>query len=256
LQYYHNSLNYLQMKKILAIFFILLANNSFAGPPYDTDDPEPVSFQHWEVYFSSHLTSDVTQRGGTAPHFEVNYGVVPNVQLHIILPFAFSVVENENLNYGYGDTEIGVKFRFIKESKSCPQIGVFPIVELPSGNQSKGLGNGNVQVYLPLWFQKNFGKWITYGGAGYWINPGEGKRNWQFYGWQVQYQVTEKFSLGTELYHVTASEENDKGDTRFNFGSVIDLSKTSHLLLSAGRSINGSTRFQCYIGYQLTLGKS
>jgi len=244
------------MKKEIAIFLILLTNTSIAGPPYDTDDPEPVMFHHWEVYFSTHFSSDLVQREGTAPHFEVNYGVVPNVQIHIIAPLAFSAVKNEPAYYGYGDTEIGFKYRFVKETYSMPSIGIFPLVELPSGNPDKGLGSGSVQVYLPVWIQKSFGKWTTYGGVGYWINPGKGNRNWQFYGWQIQYQLIQNLSVGTEIYHQTASEANGDGETRFNFGAVFDMSETSHLLFSAGSSINGSTQAQCYIGYQLTFGRN
>jgi len=243
------------MKKLFTITLILLASGLMAGPPYDTDDPDPVSFHHWEVYFSSHLASGYTQWNGTAPHFEVNYGVVPDVQLHIIVPLAFNAVKNESSQYGFGDTELGAKFRFVKETKWCPEIGIFPLAELPSGNPDRGLGNGKTQVYLPVWLQKSLGKWTTYGGAGYWINPGKGNRDWQFYGCTVQYQLLEKMSLGTELYHSTANVENGKGETRFNIGTVIDLDKTSHLLFSAGSGINGSTRFQCYIGYQLTFGR-
>ncbi len=243
-------------KRNIVIFLILFSCISIAGPPYETDDPEPVLFHHWEVYFSSQHAYRLSQWSGTAPHFEINYGVVPDVQLHVILPLSYSAVNGGTSYYGYGDTELGITFRFVQEGKWCPQIGTFPMVELPSGNSEHGLGNGNVQVYLPLWIQKTFGKWTTYGGAGYWINPGTGNRNWQFYGWQVQYQFTDHFNLGAELYHVTASSDNGKGETRFNVGSVIDLSEISHLMFSAGSSINGSTGFQCYIGYQLTLGKN
>ncbi len=244
------------MKKIFIISLIILASNSYAGPPYDTDDPVPVSFHNWEVYFSSHLATGFKQWNGTAPHIEVNYGVVPNVQLHFIAPMAFVTVVNGNTQYGYGDTELGAKFRLVKETKWCPEIGIFPLVELPSGNQNRGLGNGQTQVYLPIWLQKTFGKWITYGGVGYWINPGKGNQNWHFYGCTVQYQLLGKMSLGTEIYHSTSSEENGKGETRFNVGTIIDLNKTSHLLFSAGSNINGNTKFQCYIGYQLTFGKN
>ena len=31
---------------------------------------------------------------GTAPHVEVNYGAVPNVQLHGIAPLAYSIADN------------------------------------------------------------------------------------------------------------------------------------------------------------------
>jgi hypothetical protein len=244
------------MAKLFTIALILFSWRLFAGPPYDTDDPEPVLYQHWEVYFSSHLAYGSSQWAGTAPHFEVNYGIIPGVQLHVIAPMAISAVKKEKTQYGYGDTELGAKIRFIKESKWCPEIGIFPLVELPTGNPDKSLGNGNTQVYIPLWLQKTFGKWTTYGGAGYWFNPGQDNRNWQFYGLTLQYQLLEKMSIGAELYHSTSPTRFDSGETRFNIGSVIDLNQTSHLLFSAGSSLNGSTKFQCYIGYQLTFGKN
>ncbi len=243
------------MERTVLFLFILISANSLAGPPYDTDDPEPVEFRHWEVYFSTHAEHYPNQWQGTAPHFEVNYGVIPDLQLYIIVPLAFSAYKGGSRNYGYGDTEIGAKYRFVHEGTWCPQIGIFPLIELPSGNVDKELGNGKTQVYIPIWLQKTIGRWTSYAGAGYWINPGTGKRNYQFYGWQVQYQLNEKMNLGTEFYHVTASEINGIGETRFNIGSVIDLSKVSHLLFSIGSSINGNTRLQCYTGYQLTFGK-
>jgi len=40
---------------------LLLPAAAIAGPPYRTDDPEPVDFQHWEFYtFSTgtHVSGD------------------------------------------------------------------------------------------------------------------------------------------------------------------------------------------------------
>ncbi len=43
------------------------------------------------------------------------------------------------------------------------------MLELPTGSSRLGLGNGQVWARLPLWVQKSYGKWMTYGGAGYQI---------------------------------------------------------------------------------------
>jgi hypothetical protein len=45
-------------------------------------------------------------------------------------------------------------------------------------------------------------------------------------------------------------------DTAFNIGTVIDFTEQQHLLLSAGRSIDGPTKLQFYIAYQLTFDNS
>ena len=107
-----------------------------AGPPFVTDDPEPVEFQHWEVYLASMQMKTAGGWSGTAPHLEVNYGVAPDVQLHVIAPLAYDAPINGGSHYGYGDTELGVKYRFVAETDNFPQVGVFPLLEVPSGKAS------------------------------------------------------------------------------------------------------------------------
>jgi hypothetical protein len=223
------------------------------GPPYDTDDPEPIELHHWEFYLASHSSHEEGGWEATAPHVEVNYGPASNLHLHFQMPVAFVSPSNGTSHYGLGDLEVGFKYRFIQESKSTPQVGIFPLIEVPTGNKDKELGSGEIQVFLPLWIQKTIGKFTTYGGGGYWINPGEGTKNWWYAGWLVQYQVNKYFNVGTELYHKTPQEIDGDSETRFNFGSVVNVTDHHHVLLSAGRGITGPVLFQGYIGYQYTL---
>jgi hypothetical protein len=225
-----------------------------AGPPFATDDPVPVDFQHGEFYLGSQHTKTSDGWAGTAPHFELNYGVVPNVQLHLIAPLAYDAPAGGGAHYGYGDTELGVKFRFLQESDRLPQAAIFPLLEIPTGSESDGLGSGHVQAFLPLWLQKSFGGWTVYGGGGYGINPGAGNENWGFGGAVLQCQVRKNILIGGEVYHRTTMETGGRADTAFNLGTVIDFNEHHHLLFSAGRSIDGPTDFQCYLAYQLTFG--
>lgn len=227
-----------------------------AGPPYVTDDPEPVEYQHWEVYLASQLAHDGGTWSGTAPHVEVNYGVLPNLQLHLIAPLAFVRPARGRTQYGYADTELGAKWRFLEEISWHPQVGTFPLLELPTGDRERGLGSGHVQAFLPLWLQKSIGPWTTYGGGGYWLNPGVGNQNWWFTGWQVQYQLLPRVTPGVELFHATAKEKGGTEETRFNVGVVLDISDLQHLLLSAGQGVQGPNRVQIYLAYQLTFGSS
>lgn len=230
----------------------------FAGPPFVTDDPETVAYQHGEVYLASQHIETADGWAGTAPHVEVNYGVVPNVQLHLIAPLVYNAPTAGSAHYGYGDTELGVKFRFVQESEYLPQVGVFPLLEVPTGNEGVGLGAGHVLAFFPLWIQKSWGKedskWTMYGGGGYGINSGVGNENWGFLGMVVQRQIRKNVLLGAEIYHRTTMVTGGRGDTAFNIGTVIDLSDHHHLLFSAGRSIDGPTDFQVYIACQLTFG--
>ena len=239
---------------LLCFFLILNSNMVIAGPPYDTDDPVPVDFKSWELSLSSISSYYQTFSQGTLPHFEANYGIIKNAMLHMIVPLAFDNEYGVQNNFGLGDIEVGIKYRFIEETKYRPQIGIFPLCEIPTGNPENGLGSGKAQFFLPVWIQKSFGdKWQTYGGYGYWINPGEGNKNWNYVGWQVQYQVDEKVSVGAEVYYTTADTEGGENATSFNIGSVIDINEHNHILLSAGRSFNNNTLFQCYVGYLFTI---
>ena len=238
---------------------VLIPASAIAGPPYRTDDPEPVELYHWEFYTftqGTHISGDTS---GVGPAFEFNYGLIPNGQFHIVVPMAFDTPAGGPNQFGIGDTELGLKYRFIEEDKDGwrPQVGVFPFLELPSGNQSKGLGAGHTREFLPLWVQKGFGEWTTYGGGGYWINQDNnlGDKNYWYFGWLLQRKITDKLTLGGEIFHQTATNINSFESTGFNLGGSYDFDDHNHLLFSAGRGFqNASTTnlYSWYLGWQIT----
>jgi hypothetical protein len=216
---------------------LLLGSPAIAGPPFITDDPEPVELGHWEVYGFSAGAIGPHDANGLAPSFEVNYGAAPNLQLHVMSGLAYDDPSASGLRMGVSDTELGAKYRFLTPGDDdwWPQVGVFPMIELPTGNAERGLGAGYVQAFLPVWIQKDFGKWTTYGGGGYWINPGVGNRDYWFTGVVLQRQVTDKLALGGEVFYQTSSMVGRGGSAGFNLGGVYDLTEHYHLLFSAGR---------------------
>lgn len=243
-----------RISRLLFATVLGIVSPVLAGPPFVTDDPVPVEQRHWEVYLASQHTETSDGWSGTAPHIEVNYGPVTNLQLHVIMPLAYDAPNGGPAEYGYGDTELGFKFRFLEETAARPQAAIFPLVEAPTGDRSRGLGGGEWQAFLPVWFQKSFGQWTLDAGAGYGINPGAGNQDWGLGGALLQYQLKDNVLVGAEVYHKTATEVGGRSDTAFNVGTIIDFTEHQHLLLSAGRSIDGPTDFQCYIAWQFTFG--
>ena len=242
----------------LFLLFVVIApatKSISPGPPYNTDDPEPVDYRHWEAYIAAQYLHTREGSVGTEPHFEFNYGIVPNVQLHLLTPFADNDPVDGKRQYGYGDTEIGVKYRFMQETKRQPMVGIFPLIEAPTGSASRGLGNGKAQFFLPVWIQKDLGNaWTTYGGGGYWRNPGAGNRDYWFMGWQAQKQVTKQCGLGGEIFHTTPTTMDGSDRTAFNVGVVYDFDYGHHFLLSIGRDFKGPDTGSAYIAYQWTFG--
>lgn len=238
----------------LATAVALRARDAAAGPPYATDDPEPVEHRHWELYVASQSAKGADGWSVTAPHVEVNYGLAPDLQLHVIVPMTVVSPTDGPKHYGLADTELGAKLRFVHESKYVPQVGTFPFVELPTGSKERGLGNGSPEVFVLLWIQKSLGAWTSYGGGGYWLHPGVGNRNWWFFGWQLQRRLVDEVTIGVELFHSTAQADEASAETRFNVGAQLNLSDSHHVLLSASRGLTGPNTFQGYVAYQITVG--
>ncbi|MDR3666611.1 MAG: hypothetical protein P4L35_07205, partial [Ignavibacteriaceae bacterium] len=207
---------------------------------------------HWEFYVSSIQQFSDNSVDATLPHFEINYGLVPDVQVHLIAPMQYTKRESSK-EYSYINTELGVKYRFINNSDTSFQAGVFPIAEVPTGKKVTLAGENKLQVFLPLWIQINSGKFTSYGGAGYWINQGIGNKNWVFAGWQGQYDFSETLTLGGELFYHTADAVDSDGGAGINIGGYININEHNHILFSIGHSITGTSSTTGYVGYQVTI---
>lgn len=243
------------LKKIILFLiplFLVLTTNIYAGPPFNTDDPEPVDFRHWEYYLSTMHLFQPGFKTGTLPHIEINYGIFHNSQVHFLMPVNYSKTSGEKTNYGYANTEVGFKYRFWQSKDSSFQIGAFPLVEIPTIS-NLNFNNTKADVYLPLWLQKSAGKFTTYGGCGYWINPGTGNKNWLFAGWEVQYDFSKYLTLGGELIYHSAPTTDNKAFAGFNFGGFINFSENAHCIFSAGHSFTKDDSFMAYLGLLITI---
>ena len=238
---------------LLVLVMIMVVTGLKAGPPYLTDDPDPVKFHHWEFYLSTQHIFDArnSSSAGSLPQVEVNYGVLPGVQLHIVIPLTYQFSSPHDFEMGYAATEVGIKYRFVKERKNIPEIGVFPIVEIPMASDSR-FADQKIQVFLPVWFQKSWNKFSSYGGAGYWINPGSGNKNWVFVGWQAQYDFSKFITLGSELYFRTAPTTENNAITGFTIGGSLNFTEHMHLIFSGGHSIVNENLATAYVGLYIT----
>lgn len=239
-----------------------------AGPPFQTDDPQPIDFNHYEFYAFGAADGTALGTGTTGPAIEFNWGALPNLHLHIVIPAAGVLPANNPRllplgagpsAFGLGDVELGVKYRFIQETKHRPMIGVFPMFEAPTGNPNNGLGVGKGWAKLPVWLQKSFGHWTTYGGVGENVNNAPGFRNFTYGGWLVQRDISKKLTLGTEIFshgREGLATAQTRSATLIDVGGYYYFRNPGfQLLFSYGHSAFGQAENYAYLGFYWTWGR-
>jgi len=239
------------------------------GPPFQTDDPVPVDYKNYEFYIFGAAAGTPVEMDSTGPAFEFNWGALPRLQLHAVLPWG-SIHPSNNPVYlpsgsgpsafGLIDMELGTKIAFIKESKYVPQIGSFPMFEIPTGNSDRGLGVGKVWYKLPIWLQKNEGRWLFDGGGGYQVVPQTDFRNFFYTGWLVKREINERLELGAEIF---AHGKEGLAPAQTRASTLLDVGGYYHFkhhpgeqfLFCYGHSVAGLTENYAYVGMYWTWGK-
>lgn len=238
--------------RLACALVLLAAGTARAGPPYVTDDPEPTRTGGWENYL---YTTGTTTMGATVGQagIELNYGAATNLQLTLAVPEGY--VSSHGLRAGFGDLDFSAKYRFWHGSDESwvPDAAVFPALTAPSG--ARGFGTGHVSLFVPVWVQKDFGPWSTFGGGGYDVNPGGGQQSYTLVGWAVTRSLGDRLNVGIEIYHQTPSVYGGAALTNLGFGAIFQMTKHWALMGSGGPGLqrpsrSGASAF--YISLQFT----
>jgi hypothetical protein len=252
---------------LLAIFLTSMSRFLSAGPPFQTDDPDPVPFRNYEFYIFGGMDGTPVEIDPTGPAAEFNWGAAPNLQLHAIFPLGAIMPSDNPLYlpgavgpnaYGLTDMELGAKYRFVNQSKYVPMIGTFDMLEVPTGSYAKGLGVGRAWYKVPIWMQKDWGHWTTYGGAGYYFVHQFQYRNFPFAGWLIQRDIGKKWTLGAEIYSHGKegfATPQTQSSTMVDVGGYYYFRNPGFQLLFAyGHNIFGQTENYAYLGLYWTWG--
>ena len=217
------------------------ASGALAGPPFVTDDPEPTDPGHWENYaFVSgvHTPGDTDGLAG----FDINYGAAKDLQLTAVIPLDF---ENTR-EFGLGGVELAAKYRFLHQAEGTltPDVSFFPALITPATRgpyfPAGPFAPSRINLFLPIWAQKDWGGWSLFGGGGYDINPGRDNLNYWLTGVALAREVTKKLTLGAEIYHQTAEATSERSFTAVNAGITYRLTDHWALLASAGPGIQNT----------------
>src|ERR1041384_7083946 len=90
------------LKYFLVLFILCSVSPVWAGPPFATDDPEPVEYRHWEIFLAAVYSDNLEGLSGAAPQLDLNYGLFPEAHLNLVVPFAFEAPTGGPSAYGFG----------------------------------------------------------------------------------------------------------------------------------------------------------
>jgi hypothetical protein len=177
--------------------------------------------------------------------FDINYGGAEDLQLTTVIPLDY----RSHGEMGVGDVELAAKYRFLHqaEGSEMPDLAFFPRVITPTAGRQFGPRRFSYQ--LPLWAEKDWGKWSAFGGVSYDVNPGPGNRNFWLEGAALTYAFSEDFSLGAEIYHQTAAVRGDVSFTAVNLGTTYRLTQHWSLIASGGPGVQNPRREGAYDFY-------
>ncbi len=241
------------MRFLVPLALGIACRAAVAGPPFLTDDPEPVDLHHAEINVIGQQTRAASGRAGSASG-EVNLGCAAETQCHVAVPIAFDHPVDGSPQAGFGDLEFGVKYRFLDRPDGW-SAAVYPTLDLPTGDAGRGLGNGRAQLLLPLWVQRSVGAWSWDAGVARLVNRASAARDSWFAGLLVQRSFGDALSLGAEAFRRTSTAIGEPSSTGFNVGAIVRIASNQNLLVSAGRGLTNIETRRCsmFLAYQLEL---
>lgn len=243
----------------LAVFaaMLALAAPAFGGPPYQTDDPEPTDYRHFEIYFFDGGTATRSGTGNLAG-IDFNYGIAPEFQLDVVVPAGFgdagvvlpvgfgNAVQGQNA-VTLGNVQLALKYRFLHQRDMGVDVAFYPRVFLPAGPGETG--ESLPSLFLPIWLEKDFGAWSTFGGGGYQIDRGGNYQDYYQLGWAVTREVLPHLRIGAEVYYQSPNTRGGLATTEIDGGFTYDLTDNLHLMASAGPGIENANETDRYSWY-------
>ncbi|MGA7381221.1 MAG: hypothetical protein WBX03_10245 [Terriglobales bacterium] len=236
---------------ILPLVFFFAAVPAFAqgGPPYYTNDPGTPGHLNWEINlaYMPFLYSD--QSVSHTPDVDINFGIGDRIQL--TYENAWLRVHNPSAatEFGLGQSNPGVKWRFYDAGESGLSISMFPQFFLNNPNNAvrRGITPPTDTFLLPVEFSKKFGPVDVDYEIGYQLVH-KGPNGW-LTGLVLGHDFTSKLEMDMELYSQGSFHPSAYQPT-IGVGGRYKIHRPAILLFMAGRSLEPTRSDQSYfVGY-------
>ena len=227
-----------------------------AGPPLVTDDPGTPGDGAWEINVAAEFERRGDERLAALPLLDVNYGVAERVQLKYEVPWVTASETGGERHSGLGNSEVGLKWRFLDCGADGYSVSIYPQVEFNnpgSASDRRGLAEEGTTWVLPLEIQRTV-RHVDYNlELGRAVGPGDDE--W-FLGLAASREVGERFEVAGELVGRTLARFSGAA-VLANVGLRASLTSNLHLLAAVGKELHDdferAAGLQAYLALQFVV---
>lgn len=184
--------------------------NAWAGRPLDTEDTGTLDPGHAEMELSGEFARNPEDRTWSAKGV-LNLGVVPRLEVRIESALLSLEPDEGRGRGGIGDSVVGLKYRLLDEADAIPAVLGGLTLQLPTGDEDRGLGTGDVEVGLLVAASKTLGPVTLTWNGGYTFVPRDRDLEFWTLAASFEYRVTAAWSVVGEV--VSTLSTGSSGDT-------------------------------------------
>lgn len=219
------------------------------GPPYYTNDPGTPGNHNWEINLGYMPFFYSNQSVSHVPDVDINFGIGDRIQL--TYENAWLRVQNpsSSTEFGLGQSNPGVKWRFCDKGESGLNISIFPQLFLNNPNDAvrRGITAATETFLMPMELSKKVGPVDVNLEVGYQFVH-KGPDGW-ITGLVIGHDFTPKLEGDVEFYSQGTFNPSNY-EPVLDLGARYKIHSPVILLLMAGRSIRPTHPDQAYfLGY-------
>ncbi len=193
---------------IICATFGLFVFDCYGARPLSTNDAGTVERGHFEVECGyEYAKGDADEENSLS--FAVTCGIAQNLDLGVEVPYRFIDFDEGDDVDGIGDVEFTTKYTLVKETEDHPAFAMSFGVKSETGDETKGLGTGEIDYSINGILTKKINKITTHLNCGYTFvgePDGEDVDDLMSYAVAVEYPLGEKLNILGEI----------AGETDFN----------------------------------------
>ena len=217
-----------------ASVLLILPLSARPGPPMVGEDPGILEPGQWEIIVAMKGESRPSTDSVQLPVLDVTYGLTPNTQVSVVVARQQLERQGESSTSGWGNGEIGYKWRFF--SSEIVEMAIAPVYSRPLDKNSaiRGLVEDVSILNVPVVASLAMGEWTWNFQVGYAIKSTSG--NLWDYAVTLGHPLGQSADVFLEVWG-GADDNFDNKASNYRVGLDFGFSERTHLLASFGGAI-------------------